>query len=247
MKIVSFGHAQIECQGIAFDKDGTLIDIFSMLSALGNERYQHLARKVGEEALTYYQKCAGFHVETKTVEPFGPLASARRSDEIAVAACALWLAGIPWFKSYEIAKEAYDEADLTLDPTEGVRLLPGVREALEVLSQRGIPLFIITSDGHERTERMLTHLGLKDLFRKIVGADDVKETKPSPEALVLCSESIKADPKNIVVVGDAPQDALMAKKASARSVGVLTGVSPRETLTQYFDFVIGGVKDIRPL
>jgi len=246
LKAVSISGKPVPCKGIVFDKDGTLLDIRAMLRALGNERYRHLSARVGPKDLEYWEKCIGFSVETGYLSPFGPLASATRRDEVAVAACALWLAGVPWYKAIGIAKEAYDEADRTLDVTKDARLLPGVTEALRALHGSGLRLFIVTSDGHERTEKMLSHLGILDLFHLVVAADDVKEPKPSPEAVLLCAKSMDASPRDLIVVGDTPQDALMGKRAGSLSVGVLTGVGTREDLIEHCDAVIEGVKDISP-
>ncbi|QUL97766.1 MAG: HAD family hydrolase [Candidatus Fermentithermobacillus carboniphilus] len=240
------GDTFLPCKGVAFDKDGTLIDIFSMLSRLGQERYRHISSAVGKDALQFYRKCTGFDPATGKVDPYGPLASASRRDEVAVAACALWLAGIPWYKAIALAREAYDRADQTLDPTEGVRLLPGVKDALISLSQSGLRLSVVTSDGHIRTQKMLSFLGIADLVDLIVAADDVENPKPSPDAVMLVAKNMNISPSQIVVVGDTPQDAIMGKEAGAKTVGVLSGVAPRQDLERFFDIVIEGVKDIRP-
>jgi len=237
----------LPCKGIIFDKDGTLIDVFSMLSALGKERYKQLSCRVDEHALSFLGRCTGFDIRTQKVAPYGPLASAARRDEVAVAACALWLAGIPWFKAIAVAKESYDEADKTLDVTKDVCLLPGVKQTLASLHAKGFYLFVVTSDGHDRTEKMLSHLGIAGYFKLIVAADDVKSPKPDPEAVEICAKSINSSPKDLIVVGDTPQDAIMGRKAGAKTVGVLTGVAPRADLEEYCDFVISGVKDIKPV
>jgi len=242
-------HSEItlSCKGIVFDKDGTLIDIYSMLSALGRERHKQLASRVNESALSFLGKCTGFDSKTQKVEPYGPLASAARRDEVAVAACALWLAGIPWFKAIAIAKESYDEADRNLDVTRDAYLLPGVKQTLASLHAKGFYLFVATSDGHDRTEKMLSHLGIAEYFKLIVAADDVKNPKPAPEAVEVCAKSANVSPKDLIVVGDTPQDAIMGRKAGAKTIGVLTGVAPRADLEKYCDLVISGVKNIEPV
>lgn len=236
----------VPCKGVIFDKDGTLIDIWPMLTALGRERMRQLSFRVREEALDSVARCTGFDRRTGTTAPFGPLASAARRDEVAVAACGLCLAGIPWHQAYSISREAYDEADRALDVTRDTIIVPGALEALMSLHKAGLALYVATSDGHDRTQRMLTHVGISGLFRRIVGADDVSNVKPDAEAVLLCAQDLGVSTKELVVVGDGPQDALMARRAGARPVGVLTGVGSYQDLDGLCDVVLPSIADIRP-
>ena len=236
----------LQCKGIIFDKNGTLIDIWPMLEALGRERVRHLSARVREEALEAVSAAVGFDPKTGTISRFGPLASAARRDEIAVTAGALCQKGIPWYQALAITRDSYDEADRTLDITAGLHLFPGVAETLAALHQSGFLLFVATSDSHDRAERMLTYLGLKEYLTAIVGADDVSRTKPDPETLMLCAEKSGLSPSEFVTVGDGPQDALMGRSAGAKTIGVLTGVGSYDDLQGYCDAVLAGVPDIRP-
>lgn len=234
------------CRGVVFDKDGTLLDIWPMLSALSRERIRHLSTRVKEEAVEAVNAAVGFDPRTGTLSPFGPLASAARRDEIAVAAGALWQKGLPWHQAYSIARDSYDEADRTVDVTADVHLLPGVAETLESLSRSGLLLFVATADSHARAERMLAHLGLTRYLTAIVGADEVSRSKPDPEAVTLCASKAGLSASDLVVVGDGPQDALMGRRAGAKTIGVLTGVGSYDDLQGYCDAILPGVSDIRP-
>ncbi len=234
------------CKGVIFDKDGTLIDIFPMLSALGRERIRHLSARVRQSALASVGRCTGFDPEQCIVSPLGPLAGAARRDEVAVTACALWLEGIPWHQALSIAKDAYDQADATLDVTKDAHLLPGASHCVASLAETGLALLIVTSDGRERTEKMLDSLGILKYFHSIVAADDVTEPKPSPESAAVCAGRLGVSTKELVVIGDAPQDAIMARKAGCKSIGVMTGVSSFDMLEGYCDLVLPSVADIRP-
>lgn len=234
----------LQCKGIIFDKNGTLIDIWPMLAALCKERMRHLSARVRQEALAAVSAAVGFEPETGTISRFGPLASAARRDEIAVTAGALCQIGIPWHQAFAITRESYDEADRTLDITAGLHLFPGVAETLAILRQSGFLLFVATSDSHDRAERMLTHLGLTQYLTAIVGADDVSRTKPDPETLMLCAEKSGLSPSEFATVGDGPQDALMGRSVGAKTIGVLTGVGSYDDLQGYCDAVVSGVSDI---
>lgn len=234
------------CKGVIFDKDGTLLDIWPMLTALANERRRHLSARVKPDAVDAVCAAVGFDPRSGTIDPFGPLASAAKRDEIAVTAGALWAKGIPWHQAYSIARDSYDEADRTLDITAGVQAFAGVPETLSALSQAGLLLFVVTADSHDRAERMLSHLGLTQYLTGIVGADEVSRTKPDPEGVLACAARAGLSPSQMVVVGDGPQDALMGKRAGAKAIGVLTGVATYDDLQGYCDAVLSSVADIRP-
>lgn len=236
----------IPCKGLVFDKDGTLIDIWPMLNALGRERMRHLSHRVRGEALESVAKCTGYDWHTGRAAPFGPLASATRRDEIAVAACGLYLAGIPWHQAYTMCREACDEADRTLDVTKDTLEIDGAARTLASLHESGLALYVATSDSHGRSEKMLEHAGLARFFRRIVGSDDVSSCKPDPEAVLICAADLGVSPSELVVVGDGPQDSLMARKAGARPVGVLTGVGTYQDLHGLSEVVLPSVADIRP-
>lgn len=236
----------IPCRGVVFDKDGTIIDIWPMLAALARERLAHLSARVRADALDAVNEAVGFDPHTGDIAPFGPLASAARKDEIAVAAGALWKKGISWHQAYSIARDSYDDADRTLDITLGLRLFTGVRETLSALKDSGLFLFVVTSDSHDRTERMLSHLDILQYFTRIVGADEVGRTKPDPEAVLLCAGERGLTAADLVVVGDGPQDALMGKRAGSKTVGVLTGVSSYDHLQSCCDVILPDIRDIRP-
>lgn len=243
-KIVKSGGRLFPCRGIVFDKDGTLIDIFSMLAALGRERYKNIKARVPESALRWMGKCTGFDEESGRIEPFGPLASATRDHEAVVSATALWLQGIPWYQAIRMSTEAFAETDRTFDPSTGVRLLPGAKETIEALYSAGISLCIATSDQHKRAESQLNDLGMLDYFEVLVGADDVVNIKPAADPVLRCAEVLGVSPKDLVMVGDAPQDAMMGRNAGAMTIGLLSGVGTRELLQDHCDVVIEGVKDI---
>ncbi|MGE5578422.1 MAG: HAD family hydrolase [Bacillota bacterium] len=236
----------LPCRGIVFDKDGTLLDIWPMLTALAKERRRHLSARVRPDAVDAVSAAVGFDPRSGTIAPFGPLASAAKRDEIAIAAGALWAKGIPWHQAHSIARDSYDEADRTLDITAGVQAFPGVPETLAALSQAGLLLFVVTADSHDRAERMLSYLGLTQYITGIVGADEVTRTKPDPEAVLACAAKAGLAPGQIVVVGDGPQDALMGRRAGAKAIGVLTGVATYDDLQGYCDAVLPSVSDIRP-
>jgi beta-phosphoglucomutase len=79
----------------------------------------------------------------------------------------------------------------------------------------------------------ITHIlgaaGLLRHFPVIVAADDVSETKPSPEPYLTAAARLGVDPAECVAIEDSAPGLLAARSAGMRTIG-LTTTSPRHVL-----------------
>ncbi|MDF5753535.1 HAD family hydrolase [Spongiactinospora sp. TRM90649] len=103
-------------------------------------------------------------------------------------------------------------------------LFPGARDGLTALSERGAALAVATSKHYASADALLSAAGIRDLFRVVVGADQVTHPKPHPESghAVLTACALPAE--RAVMVGDTTHDLLMAKACGMRSIAVTYGV-----------------------
>lgn len=101
-----------------------------------------------------------------------------------------------------------------------IKLIPGVREFLQAVSDAGIEAAIATSASSCRTRQTLYRLGLESNFRTVVTADDVAEGKPDPAVYLLASQRLKLSPQDLLVLEDAPCGVLAARAAGIKCVGV---------------------------
>jgi HAD superfamily hydrolase (TIGR01509 family) len=101
--------------------------------------------------------------------------------------------------------------------------LPGARELIASLRERGYRLWLASSANPEELEPFLGQLEAKQRLEGIVSSADVDESKPEPDLFqaVLRRSGIPAE--EALVVGDTRWDALAAVAAGLRMVGVLTG------------------------
>ncbi len=116
---------------------------------------------------------------------------------------------------------------------EAIPLMAAVRKA-------GMRLGIVTTKYRRRITEVLDKYGIPDAVDVIVGGDMVKETKPSPEGLLLASETLGIPVGDIIYVGDNVVDAEAARSAGMDFVGVLTGITARGTLCQYPNVAVVG-------
>jgi len=82
------------------------------------------------------------------------------------------------------------------------------------------PMAVGTGSEHALAVSLLQHLGLRDHFSAIVGADDVKRHKPEPDTFIRCAELIGVPPARCVVFEDADFGLQAARAAGMDAVDV---------------------------
>lgn len=102
------------------------------------------------------------------------------------------------------------------------RALPWVRGALRQLRRNGVRLGLVTASTRGVVEPSLERLNLAGLFETAWYADDVREGKPHPEALLLALRDLGVPAEQTVYVGDTTVDLEMARAAGAPFVAVGT-------------------------
>lgn len=124
----------------------------------------------------------------------------------------------------------------------------GVQATLAELHRRGITMSIASSRSTPSLLLFMRNMGIADYFGYVIGADSVTHHKPDPEPVVNTLQTLGLEPSEVIVVGDMPVDILMARNASARSVGVTYGNSSREDLEAAgADYVIDSIAELLSL
>ena len=113
---------------------------------------------------------------------------------------------------------------------ESAVLYPCVPTLLKALRAQEIRTGIVTTKFRYRILQILGKYGLTDSVDCIVGAEDVKKEKPSPEGILLAMERLGAQKEETLYVGDSAVDAAAAERACVDFAGVLTGTTPEEAL-----------------
>lgn len=113
------------------------------------------------------------------------------------------------------------------------------KEILQCLKNKGCKTGIVTTKLHYRIEQILDKFGIRNLVDIIVGAEDVKVEKPSPEGLLWAIEHLNINKENVIYVGDSVVDAQTAERAGVDFAGVLTGVTSRKDFDRFQYVCIG--------
>ncbi|MGZ4590684.1 MAG: HAD family hydrolase [Actinomycetes bacterium] len=110
-----------------------------------------------------------------------------------------------------------------------VAALPGARDLLASLDERGIPWAIATSGRAVTARPALALLGLPE-STPMITRDQVQRAKPDPDLFLAAADLLDVDVAATMIVGDSTWDMLAARRAGGLGVGLLTGGYGREEL-----------------
>jgi phosphoglycolate phosphatase len=110
------------------------------------------------------------------------------------------------------------------------RPYPGVPETLTALSEKGMPLAVLSNKPDAFTRLMVRTLLNQWDFREVRGLSPGNPRKPDPATALDIARTLGLPPEEIMFVGDSDIDMQTAERAGMRSVGVLWGYQDRERL-----------------
>ena len=180
---------------VLFDLDGTLLDHFTAI----HRCHAYTMRQLGlpEPTLAQVQAAVGGGVEVAVERLVG--------RERTPAALAIY--------------RPYWDATMLDD----VQLLPGAKELLVFLQQRGIRTAVFTNKHGPSSRLTCAHLGLAGLLDGNFGAADTPWLKPAPEFAEHVMHALGAAAATTLLVGDSPYDFATARHAGFGFYGVTTG------------------------
>ena len=86
------------------------------------------------------------------------------------------------------------------------RIFRGVGRTVLQLHARGFGLAVVSSRRSANVEWGLGVTGIRHLFSRVIGLDDVHEPKPDPEGLELALGALRVQPSRAVYIGDSELD-----------------------------------------
>ena len=119
-------------------------------------------------------------------------------------------------------QDIHDRLFRELLPPEERRPLPGAKEILKDLRERGVIHGIATSGRRPGIDPSLEALEVADDM-VVVQRNDVARAKPEPDLFIECARRLGVEPEDCYVIGDAVWDLLAARRARMLSIGLLSG------------------------
>ena len=193
---------------VIFDVDGTLVDTVDMHA----EAWQRALRKFGKD------------VEFSDVRA----QIGKGGDQL-----------LPVF----LSREEIDQFGEALEKWRGelfkreylpkVKAFPQVRALVERIQRDGKQVVLGSSAKQEELETFKQVTNIADLLEGETSGDDAEKSKPEPDIfLAALKQAGNPQPTEVIVVGDTPYDAIAAEKANLKTIGLLCGGFPEQSLKE---------------
>lgn len=114
---------------------------------------------------------------------------------------------------------------------------------LKKLKRQGYKIALATSSKKSILNFILKNFDIKKYFDAISHAEEVKNSKPAPDIFLLAAKKIKINPENCIVVEDAINGIVAAKKAGMQSVAITTTFK-KKVFVNKTKFVISSLDDL---
>lgn len=99
---------------------------------------------------------------------------------------------------------------------------PGVIEFIKSLAREGTPLALVTGSLRAEAEVTLKTFSLANFFSAVIAAEDISQSKPSPEGYLKAARALGIAPSDCIVIEDAPSGLRAARAAGMRCLAVTT-------------------------
>jgi mannitol-1-/sugar-/sorbitol-6-phosphatase len=129
---------------------------------------------------------------------------------------------------------------LELADTDGITVLPGALEALKALADEPDRCAIATSCTVPLARARITATAIP-APRVVVTADDVDRGKPHPDPYLLAAQRLGVDPRDCLVVEDAPGGLESARAAGCATLALTTTTAPADL---FADAVVATLADV---
>lgn len=200
-------------KAIAFDAYGTLFDVHSV-AALAESFFPSAGVtlseiwRVAQIDYTRIRTLGGQYADFRQVTEDGLVYAAERL-------------GLPL---------SSDQREALMVQYEHLTPYPEVREVLEALKRRGIPIAVLSNGTNDQLERLVSNAGLTNLFDHFLSVDTVKRFKPTPEAYGIGPEAFGCPASEIGFVSSNGWDACGATWFGYRAFWVNRAGSPLDKL-----------------
>jgi 2-hydroxy-3-keto-5-methylthiopentenyl-1-phosphate phosphatase len=182
-------------RGVLFDLDGTLIEAYEAIYLGLKEALQLFGREIFSfSELKNYMKA---DLEVTLGQFFSP-------EEVP--------------KAVSIMRKKYEEVYLG-----HTYFLDGAKEVLDTLRSQGILMGVASNKFGRFSRGALSHLGVSDYFKAVIGAGDVPRNKPYPDMIQAALREMNLSPQEVVFVGDTLTDIETGKQAGVDVYALATG------------------------
>ncbi|WP_291906129.1 HAD family phosphatase [Chitinophaga sp. CB10] len=118
-----------------------------------------------------------------------------------------------------------------------LQLIAGLPAFLDKAAAAQIPMAIGTAADKFNVDYVLDNLDLHHYFKAVIGAEDVRSSKPDPEVFLKAAEALGVPAGNCIVFEDAPKGVEAAANAGMQAVAITT-MHTRDEFDQYNNILL---------
>lgn len=192
---------------VIFDVDGTLVDSVDLHTRAWQEALAHFGYEVGFQLIRSQIGKGG----DQLMPVFVPEADLKRVEE-----------ELDSFRS-DLFKRKY------LDQVRGFHR---TRALFQHLKAEGKRVALASSAKGDELAYYKRAADIDDLVDTETSSDDAERSKPYPDIFQAALDRLGVAAERAVVIGDSPWDAVAARKAGLRTIGVLCGGFPEADLRE---------------
>lgn len=102
-----------------------------------------------------------------------------------------------------------------------IKPIPGIEKVIKDFSHSFV-LAVASASPIHFIKRVLNSLHIEKYFSSIASGYEVKYSKPEPDIFLLAAKRLHTQPSHCVVIEDATNGTIAAKKAGMKSIGITT-------------------------
>lgn len=181
-----------------FDLDGTLFDSIPTILQSARETFQEISEKYpGDEKL---KTLIGSNLQSI----FGAFLAKEK---------------------VELASQTYRQIYIAKQDAGMIPIFPDTIEVLQYLKNKNFTLGVVTSKKREHSVTLFQQNKIDHFFTVIIGAEDVKQSKPYAEPLLKAVQALGAEIEKTVYIGDALIDREACQNAGMDFIALTTGTT----------------------
>ena len=209
-----------DIKAVVFDMDGVLIDSESLCDIIWGKVAQEMQL---ENILSCITACRGLN----------------RKDSVEI----LKQFYGPDFDGYAFLDRC-SELFMEVEASDGVPLMPYVKETLEYLSKKYI-LCVASSTRKIHVLRELEEVGVAKYFKTFTTGDEVEHGKPDPEIYIKACKSISCSPDQCVGIEDSFNGVRSSVAAGLKTIMIPDRVPANEEMKSIAWKICTSMKDVQ--
>ncbi|RPF53496.1 HAD family hydrolase [Aquisalibacillus elongatus] len=217
---VSVEKESYQVEGILFDKDGTIIDFYSIWGKWGQDITEDISNQLSESIHLNPEdmaKVIGLYLNENSWDPKGPLAISGTSELITILSHYLYQRNIPWNDAYTYVTKSFEAISANLDWSQYIKPIDGITEFIKDAHQAGLKMAVVTSDSTDEAKRHLDLLNLRSYFDFVIGHDHVERGKPFRDMADIACQQLGIENHQALMFGDSNGDMKLVHNAGLQA------------------------------